>query len=483
MKTEIVTKKTLFDNRKFGNMVLIVFALILLFALEMFFKMFTYFGIELYWDNLTVYVAYVGSVLSVMLTFVVYMHLTSWKRWMSMRKFFAVAVSLLIGYSINLVIEEVSIYYIPFTFVAFILVSLVDRRDVFICNLVVNLLTYITIFFERQITGVTYDQLDSLLLFVLGLLMGALATYYLTGATSRLTFFVRSLIIGLINMEFMFVVSLLCDMFDFVHSLGILSVVNFGQIIIAIVLQPVFESLFGILTNAKLREITDHEAPLLKRLINEAPGTFNHCLSVASFAEVCAMAIGENVLLTKACAYYHDMGKLSSPMYFSENQNREVNPHDNLLPEVSADILRKHTTYGYELCKQNNIPEEISTITIEHHGTLPMAVFYNKAKQLTDSDVDLDDYRYHGQLPTTKIAAIIMICDASEAAIRSMGKPSAEQVDKLLTGIISERIELHQFDDCDITMSDLNTIRETIKSAYGGIVHSRVQYPQGDVRK
>ena len=204
------------------------------------------------------------------------------------------------------------------------------------------------------------------------------------------------------------------------------------------------------------------------------------CLSVASLVEVCAMAIGEDALLAKACAYYHDMGKLTSPMYFIENQAGGANPHDNLLPEVSADILRRHTTYGYELCRENKIPEEISLVTIEHHGTLPMAVFYNKAMQLTDSDVDIEDYSYHGRKPTTKIAAILMICDAAEAAIRSMGKPPAEQVDKVLTSIISDRINRHQFDDCSITMQDLNTIKATIKSAYGGIIHSRVQYPEGN---
>ena len=253
---------------------------------------------------------------------------------------------------------------------------------------------------------------------------------------------------------------------------------TYAPVLIALMLQPLFESTFNILTNPKLNELTDHSSPLIKRLITEASGTFNHCLAVASYAELCAIAIGENPHLAKACAYYHDVGKLENPKYFGENQGN-VNYHDRLLPEVSAEIIRKHTTDGYELCNKYHIPAEIRDITIQHHGTLPMAVFYYKAKKLTDSDVDSYDYEYHGVTPVSKIAAIMMICDAAEAAIRASGKPTAEEVDKLITNIINDRISKHQFDNCDITLKDLNIIKNTIINVYGGHVHSRVKYPSG----
>ena len=265
-------------------------------------------------------------------------------------------------------------------------------------------------------------------------------------------------------------------------EIGFLAGGTFGQVIVAVALQPVFESMFNLVTNTRLVEFTDHNAPLIKRLKEEAPGTFIHSLAVANFAEVCASAIGENPYLARACAYYHDVGKLVNPLHFKENQPDD-NPHDGLLPEVSAEIIRGHTTEGKRLCDEYRIPHEISDITVQHHGTLPIYVFLNKAKQLTDGEVDIEEYSYHGHTPVTKIAAIIMLCDSSEAAIRAMDNPDAERVDKLLRKLISDRINARQFDDCDITLRDLDIIRMTIISAYGGQFHKRLKYPDGSSGK
>jgi putative nucleotidyltransferase with HDIG domain len=281
-----------------------------------------------------------------------------------------------------------------------------------------------------------------------------------------------------VALALIFVVAINFSYKALISDLVITIVCTYAPVLIALLLQPVFESSFNILSNQKLNELTDHNSPLIKRLINEAPGTFNHCLAVASYAELCAISIGENPHLAKACAYYHDIGKIENPKYFGENQS-DVNYHDGLLPEVSAEIIRRHTTDGYELCDKYRIPAEIRNVTVQHHGTLPMAVFYYKAKKLTDSHVDTYDYEYHGTTPISKIAAIMMICDAAEAAIRASGKPTAEEVDKLITNIINDRIEKHQFDNCDITLKDLNTIKTTIINVYGGHVHSRVKYPSG----
>ena len=146
---------------------------------------------------------------------------------------------------------------------------------------------------------------------------------------------------------------------------------------------------------------------------------------------------------------------------------------------MSAEIIRKHTVDGYELCKKYRIPEEVARVTIEHHGTLPIMYFFNKAKSLTDGDVDMDEYRYYGEIPTGKIGAIIMICDSAEAAIRAMDNPTGEKVDKLLRGMIDERLKLGQFDNCEITMKDLTAIREAIVGAFGGLFHKRIKYNIG----
>ena len=132
------------------------------------------------------------------------------------------------------------------------------------------------------------------------------------------------------------------------------------------------------------------------------------------------------------------------------------------------------------MCDQYHIPPEVSNVTVQHHGTLPIYIFFNKAKQLTDGAVDIADYSYHGHTPVSKIAAIIMLCDSSEAAIRAMDNPDPERVDKLLRKLISDRIEGGQFDDCDISLRDLDTIRQTIISAYGGQFHKRLRYPGGE---
>lgn len=483
METDSVYRKTISARQRMFYMALMFFAHCIFILIAAYIKIFAYDAIEVNVENILIFTGMSSAIAGIFIVLTIYAYMSSWHINLPLRKFFAMNAAMFFSYVLCLCFEEVNPYYMPLIFTAFLLITIVDKRDAFMCNIVSNLLIFVTVYFEHDLNSSIYSSFDFVILLGFGLTMGSVFTYYLSGAATRIAFFLRSFIIGIINVEVMYLVSLLWHGFDFNSSALALSLINFGQIIIAIALQPVFESLFGLLTNAKLRELTDHSAPLLKRLIAEAPGTFNHCLSVASLAEVCAVAIGESALLTKACAYYHDMGKLTGPMYFAENQAAGENPHDNMLPEVSADILRKHTTFGYELCRQYKIPDEIAEVTIQHHGTLPMIVFYNKAKQLTDSDVDIRDYCYKGVTPRTKIAAIIMVCDASEAAIRSMGKPSAEQVDKLVTGIIRDRIDLHQFDECDITLKDLDIIRETIKSAYGGLVHSRVRYPEGDIRK
>ncbi len=483
MFNRLHNKQQISTHTRMLYMGLTLFALYVLILVTAYIKIFVYDSVAADMDNIVIFTGLSGAVLGIFITLTVYGYMNLWHVNLPFRKFFAMNAAIYFGYVLCICVEEFNPYYMPLMFTAFLLISIVDKQDALMCNIAVNLMLFVTVYFEHDLRSGPYTSFDFVILLGFGLTMGSVLAYYLSGAVTRISFFVRSFILGIINVEMLYLVSVLWHGFDFLSSLLALSIINFGQIIIAIALQPVFESLFGLLTNAKLRELTDHSAPLLKKLIVEAPGTFNHCLSVASLAEVCAVAIGESALLTKACAYYHDIGKLTGPMYFAENQSAGENPHDNMLPEVSADILRKHTTFGYELCKRYKIPDEIAEITIQHHGTLPMIVFYNKAKQLTDSDVNIEDYCYKGVTPRTKIAAIIMICDAAEAAIRSMGKPTAEQVNNLLTGIIRDRIDLHQFDECDITIKDLDIIRDTIKSAYGGLVHSRVRYPEGDSRK
>lgn len=246
---------------------------------------------------------------------------------------------------------------------------------------------------------------------------------------------------------------------------------------------PVFEGIFKVTTPYYLTEITDINKGLLFKLSQDAPGTFNHSMAVANLAASCALAIGEDARLARACGYYHDIGKMIDPSVFTENQKGGPNPHDKLTPELSVSLIKRHVQAGVELLKKNGFPKEIIAVAAEHHGTMPITYFYAKAKKFTDGYVDVKDYSYDGPLPSTKISAIIMICDACEAAVRSLSSRTQESIDEKVKGIIEERMELEQFDACEITFKDLQVIRFTLVDALSGVYHERIGYPKLRIMK
>ncbi len=243
------------------------------------------------------------------------------------------------------------------------------------------------------------------------------------------------------------------------------------------ILLPFFEVLFGALTNFRLAELTDHKSRLIKELSVIAPGTFSHTIIVAMLAEACGNAIGENPLLVRACAYYHDMGKLKNPEMFTENQSGK-NPHDALSPELSTDIIRSHARDGADLIRKRRLPEAFADAAEQHHGTLPIRFFYMKASKFTDGKLNLENFSYYGPKPQNKINAIIMICDACEAKVRTLANRTHENVDKAVKEIIEERMDMDQFNECDITFQELGVIRNTIANTLSGVHHDRVKYPK-----
>jgi putative nucleotidyltransferase with HDIG domain len=243
------------------------------------------------------------------------------------------------------------------------------------------------------------------------------------------------------------------------------------------IILPVFEIMFAELTVFRLRELTSDQAKLIKKLKKEAFGTYNHSVVVAQLAEACASEIGENAELARAVAYYHDMGKLKDPQMFTENQT-DFNVHDQLTPELSADIIRSHARDGATLIKKHRLPEIFADIAVQHHGTMPILFFYAKAKKFTDGEVDIAQYCYNGPKPQTKIAAIIMIADGCEAAVRTLQDRSREKVDELVRKIVGDRMKLGQFEECEITLKELNIIIHTVVNNLTGIYHSRIEYPK-----
>jgi putative nucleotidyltransferase with HDIG domain len=420
----------------------------------------------------------------------------------SVKDLYAVGSAVVFAYVVNIFCALLDTFAIPTMLAAFLIVPIGKRRDAFIGNLFCNFLIAGTLLTEYVYSaGAALDVyviLEITLTFVVGVVGGTVAAYTLSNKVGRFKYLIKGLIIGAVCYGVMLLMRAFQGLYQDaagVHSdaaaffdryfkghLAYALIPALAPVSLGLFMQPLFERTFNLITDSRLVELTDHNAPLIKRLRSEAPGTFSHSLAVASFAEMCAGAIGENPYLARAAAYYHDVGKLDNPQYYKENQV-EVNLHDELLPEVSAEIIRSHTSDGLTLCNKYRIPHEVSHVVMQHHGTLLIPVFYEKAKKLTDTEIDPYDYSHHGTPPKTKIAAIIMLCDASEAAIRAMDAPDGEKVDKLLIGLINDRIAKGQFDDCAISMRDLTAIKNTIISAYGGLYHKRLRYPGGETAK
>lgn len=381
---------------------------------------------------------------------------------------------------VNIVLIAFNPYLICVALTAMLVLPFSKKSDAFVLNAFACWISSFVL-----IATLDYSEFPAVAFTLLaGMICGAVATYSFPSSMTRFVSVLRSFVTGVVTIVVYFALlsSYTLNMQPFFDNFMYIGISVAGELLLTAVLVPIVEWVFNLTSDFKLMELTNHKAPLIKRLSKEAPGTFNHCLAVANFAEICADAIGEDPYLARACAYYHDMGKLNNVEYFTENQ-AGYNPHDEILPEVSAEIIRKHTVDGYELCKKYRIPEEVARVTIEHHGTQPIMYFFNKAKSLTDGEVDMDEYRYYGEIPTGKIGAIIMICDSAEAAIRAMDNPTGDKVDKLLKGMIDDRLKLGQFDNCAITMKDLTAIREAIVGAYGGLFHKRIKYniKRGDI--
>lgn len=252
--------------------------------------------------------------------------------------------------------------------------------------------------------------------------------------------------------------------------------------ILAYGLAPLLEATFGILSPLKLLELSRPTHPLLRKLLTEAPGTYHHSIMVANLAEAACEAIGASGLLARVAAYYHDVGKTKRPHFFIENQLNGENPHDKISPHLSKTIILSHPYDGAKMLRKYQIPEEIVAIAEQHHGTTLLKYFYHKAKK-EDGDAREADFRYPGPRAKTKEAAVVEIADSVEAAVRSMTHPTKERIANLVRTIIRERLQDGQFDECDLTLEQLNTIADTLCETLNGMFHMRLEYPKDDWQK
>ena len=321
---------------------------------------------------------------------------------------------------------------------------------------------------------------DEVLIIISTLISSAATIWFLKGRPQR----VRVLVSGMISAVFALIMIVCFKLLTSIENLDLLDTCVWslaGSLlsgVLAVALQPVFESIFHLATPSRLLEITNPNHPLMKRLMLEATGTYHHSIIVANLAEAAADKIGANAYLARAGAYYHDVGKLKRPGYFSENQ-RGSNPHEKTDPYVSAAILTSHTKDGALIAQQEHLPPEIIDIILQHHGVTPVMFFYHKALQLADGKhVDINDFRYSGPKPQTKEASIVMLADSIEAAVRSMKDPTPKNIDQFIERLIRGKLEDGQLSDCQLSLRDIDQICEAFSDILKGVYHERVEYPK-----
>lgn len=272
----------------------------------------------------------------------------------------------------------------------------------------------------------------------------------------------------------------LCSVFPHAYSdlffvlLG--SVINgFISGIFVLGFLPILEDRLNTPTCFRLMELSDLNSPTMKQLLLTASGTYNHTMMVATLAEVACREIGADALLARVGAYYHDIGKMANSEYFVENQT-SYNKHFDLNPRLSAAIIRSHVKIGVEKAEALRLPREVIDIIGQHHGNSLVQYFYAKAKEL-DPNVSPQDFSYPGQPPRTKEAAVVMLADVSEAACRTLEHPSVTRLEKFITQLIKGKMETGQLDNCELTLRELHTIKESFVTTLSGYYHSRIKYP------
>jgi len=254
--------------------------------------------------------------------------------------------------------------------------------------------------------------------------------------------------------------------------------VNGLLILISYPLLYVFEKTFGFISDATLMELSDTNQPLLRRLAENAPGTFQHSLQVANLAEDAVYHIGGNPLLVRTGALYHDIGKMDEPLYYIENQSSTINPHDDLEFEQSARIIIDHVRKGVELAKKNKLPEAIISFIRTHHGTTTVQYFYKSfLRKYPETEVDVLKFSYPGPKPDSKETAIVMMADSVEAASRSLKDITESKIDTLVDSIITSQMTDEQYNDAHITFKDITTVKEVFKKRLRNIYHVRISYP------
>ena len=367
-----------------------------------------------------------------------------------------------------------SIYFIPVALCAALATVLIGYR------VAISLTVTLTLLLAALTAGNNHSSFyDVILITIMTLTESMFTIWFLKGRPQRTRVLLSGLFCAAIGVAIIYGIKLLTS----AEALKTMSIVGWAVVggflsgAFAIALQPVFEIIFRLATPTRLLELTNPSQPLMRRLMIEAPGTYHHSIIVANLAEAAATRIKANSFLARAGAYYHDIGKLKRPMYFKENQNGD-NPHEHTDPYVSAAILVSHTKDGMLMAQKEHIPPEIREIILQHHGVTPVMYFYHKALQLSNGQqVDINEFRYAGPKPNTKEAAVVMLADTIEAAVRSMKNPTPKAIDQFIERLVRGKLEDGQLSDSPLSLRDLDEICEAFSDILKGVYHERIEYP------
>ena len=420
----------------------------------------------------------IGILISYFFTFLLIYRSHIFEKWQLLLVIAFIYVFIIIIANIFVYQLDFSEFLIPVTVAAMLLTILFDARIGFMGTTSLVLLVGIMIGNDLEFI-------------VTGLFMSSIAMYTVRRIRTRSKFITA--IFSLMGASIIAVLSHGLFMGHSVSTMGVdltyLLVNSIFAPIITYGLIIILEVSFGITTDLSLIELLDFNHPLLKRLQQEANGTFNHSVVVGNLAEACADAINARSLLCRVGAYYHDLGKMERPEYYIENQFMGDNKHDSLTPAMSAKIIRKHVIDGLKLAKDYGLPKLVSDFIPMHHGTSRVEYFYRMALEAakdTNEKVDDSAYRYPGPKPNTKETGILMICEAVEAAVRSIKEPDILKIDTMVDKVIKGRLNDGQLDECPLTLDDLRKIKGTVDGNSGmlpvlrGIYHIRIEYPEDD---
>ena len=429
-------------------------------------------------ENTYDYSVYVGSVFLVtvsLLCMAFTLSLTAKDLIRNARKMLVLLLILLLCVGVATLAHLIpNVYLIPITFGPILAAVLLGRAAG------MSLIMPLSLLFAGLLVGnSTSSYYDSVLIASCTLVSGIITVRFLHGHPQRTRVLLSGLIAAFSSVIVVLVFQLLVtDEASESLQLSIWTAVA-GVLsgIFALALQPAFESIFQLATPSRLMEMTNPNQPLMKRLMIEAPGTYHHSIIVANLAEAAAQRIHANPYLARAGAYYHDIGKLQRPGYFKENQMGE-NPHERTDPYVSAAILTSHTRDGVLIAQKERFPLEVQDIIQQHHGVTPVMFFYHKALQMSDGKpVDINEFRYSGPKPQTKEAAIVMLADTIEAAVRSMKDPTPRAIDQFIERLVRGKLEDGQLSDCPLSLRDIDEICEAFSGILKGVYHERIEYP------